>query len=234
MIENQQKPKAAKYDDKERVDVHSVFLTIQGEGPFSGERALFIRLAECNLQCPGCDTEYGSKGNDLFPGDTAILAQGNLPEGGLVVLTGGEPMRQNINPHINRLLTAGYRVQVETNGVLFAPRFEQRGTSSEHFAIVCSPKTNRIHDEIYRRATAFKYVLRAGEVDPEDGLPTRALLHPARGGVARPRPGAPVYVQPMDEGDEAANAANLQACIDSVMKHGHRLQIQLHKQIGME
>ena len=40
------------------LQVNSIFYTIQGEGPFAGRPAIFIRLAGCNLQCPGCDTEY--------------------------------------------------------------------------------------------------------------------------------------------------------------------------------
>ena len=38
------------------LEVHSIFKTIQGEGPFCGTPAVFIRLAGCNLQCPWCDT----------------------------------------------------------------------------------------------------------------------------------------------------------------------------------
>lgn len=34
--------------------VASMFLTLQGEGPFSGLPALFIRLAKCNLSCTFC------------------------------------------------------------------------------------------------------------------------------------------------------------------------------------
>ena len=43
------------------LEVHSIFYTIQGEGPFCGTPAVFIRLAGCNLQCPSCDTNYTSK-----------------------------------------------------------------------------------------------------------------------------------------------------------------------------
>ena len=36
------------------LDVVSVFKTIQGEGPFAGTPAIFVRTAGCNLFCPNC------------------------------------------------------------------------------------------------------------------------------------------------------------------------------------
>ena len=38
--------------------VTSMFMTLQGEGPFRGEPAFFIRLAKCNLDCQFCDTFF--------------------------------------------------------------------------------------------------------------------------------------------------------------------------------
>lgn len=232
MRENNQLPMPAKYEQSGAVDLHSYFPTIQGEGPFCGERALFFRLHGCNLRCPGCDTEYTQQKSFVAPAFFPNTARElNWQPGALVVITGGEPFRQNIGPMIFALLEAGYRVQVETNGVL-APD----GIPWDHprFSVVCSPKTQRIHEKIHQEAIAFKYVLRAGEVDAEDGLPTRALLHKAAPRVARPPEGALVFVQPMDEGDSEANALNLDAAIRSTMAFGHRLQIQVHKHINME
>ena len=54
MKTNTQEPE--KIDRDRHLDVHSIFHTIQGEGPYCGHPAVFIRLAGCNLQCPGCDT----------------------------------------------------------------------------------------------------------------------------------------------------------------------------------
>lgn len=213
--------------------VHSIFKTIQGEGPFCGERALFIRLYGCNLQCPGCDTEYTATRSHMNPSELADIVKNILswPQGALIVITGGEPFRQNIVPAIRALLDAGYRVQIETNGILW---LDDTPIHHKKFSIVCAPKTKKIHDEIWRNAAAFKYVITAGDVNPDDGLPYRALHHKAAPQVARPRPGALVYVQPMDEQDETANALNLEAAVKSTMEHGHRLQIQIHKIIDME
>lgn len=230
---NEQVPVSADYQDDGDIDIHSIFKTIQGEGPFCGERALFIRLWGCNLRCPGCDTEYTNLRLPMGPDSVVRFVQSHdWPIGALIVMTGGEPFRQNVVPTIYALLTAGYRVQVETNGVLAPPGLRTLDFFTRFF-IVCSPKTSRIDPEIAGRANAFKYVLRAGDV-ADDGLPTLALGHPASPHVARPRRGVPVYVQPMDEGDEDLTAANLAVCIASVMNHGHTLQIQTHKIIGME
>lgn len=246
MIENSQRPVPAAYSVDGSLHVHSVFLTIQGEGPFCGQRALFVRLFGCNLRCPGCDTDYTS--DDRLVTDQFMVRQATeqLPKGGLVVITGGEPFRQNIVPSVARLLEAGFRVQIETNGILFPPGLEDLlfvwggagrrwspGQVPAQLSIVCSPKTSRIHDKVHQHACAFKYVIQADNVD-DDGLPTRALRHAASPRVARPPLGAPVYVQPMDEADEAANARNLAAAIASVMEHGHTLQLQVHKIINME
>jgi 7-carboxy-7-deazaguanine synthase len=228
---NQQTPRPANYDSSGILSLHSHFPTIQGEGPFTGERALFFRLADCNLRCPGCDTDYTS--TRLPVGKDYMLARAialDWQPGALIVITGGEPMRQNIAPAIVMLLAAGYRVQLETNGVLCAPDLPWLRPM---FSVVVSPKTMKIADMVHQNAIAFKYVLRASSVDVTDGLPTRALDHPAATRVARPRKGAPVYLQPMDEGDDVPNALNLDACIRSVLAFGHKLQLQTHKITNM-
>ena len=40
--------------DGTTLDVHEVFETVQGEGPYAGVPALFIRLSHCNLRCWFC------------------------------------------------------------------------------------------------------------------------------------------------------------------------------------
>ena len=49
-----------RYFDKaeDKLFVTSVFYTLQGEGPYRGEPAVFVRLAKCNLDCSFCDTFF--------------------------------------------------------------------------------------------------------------------------------------------------------------------------------
>lgn len=178
------------------LNIQEIFLTLQGEGPFSGSPAVFVRLAGCNLQCPGCDTDYTSKRHDktIFE----ILEEvGNLFEGcfcssNLVVITGGEPFRQ---PHVQelicKLLDEGYYVQVETNGTLQLPlKLVNLASKQTHLRtglyVIVSPKTGSVHPSIEEAAAAYKYVIDADSVASIDGLPLLALGHSAKPKVARP------------------------------------------------
>ncbi|WPJ68512.1 hypothetical protein OMDBNIEC_00026 [Salmonella phage STP-SP5] len=233
---NKQAPEARDTkNDGMYLDVHSVFSTIQGEGPFCGEPAVFVRLAGCNLQCPGCDTDYttGRTRYDLV--DIIKLIESRKIETGsktsLVVITGGEPFRQAINPFVEMLLLRGYEVQIETNGSMPLPHgFSQLPT------IVCSPKTAKIHPSILHRANAFKYVIKAGNVNQDDGLPLQALDHRATPFIARPTRNfkSKIYLQPMDEQDKFNNYENIRQVVDSCMKHGYTVQLQVHKYLGVE
>lgn len=219
------------------LDVHSVFRTIQGEGPFCGTPSVFIRLAGCNLQCPSCDTDYTS--NRWQSGPVALVDMvRELQTGGLVVITGGEPFRQYLTPLLAALVGSGYYVQIETNGTIqpCGFPFNDKPDLRTGAYIVCSPKAGKVHPRISTLACAYKYVLSHDSVNPDDGLPLRALNHPAHPYVARPHEEyrRAVYLQPMDAHDEVENKKNLTAAIDSCMKHGYILQLQVHKIIEME
>lgn len=219
--------------------VHSIFQTIQGEGPFCGTPCVFVRLAGCNLQCPACDTDYTSNRQIMGPyqilGEVNELWRRERHRGGLVVITGGEPFRQHIGDLIDLLVRYGYYVQIESNGTMNPPV----GPWSHDYAarrgayLVISPKTGRLNPIALETACALKYVVRAGCV-AEDGLPTSALDMPNK--PARPPHGwnLPVYVQPLDSKDEAENRAHTNEAVASCLRHGYTLQIQVHKVIGVE
>jgi organic radical activating enzyme len=163
----------------------------------------------------------------------------------LVVITGGEPFRQNLHPLIMYLHKRYKKVQIETNGTYWPEWAERLWDNDKRVSIVCSPKTPKIEiPDAY--IAAYKYILRAGEVDPNDGLPTKTLGNDC--GVARfcgwyPR--SCVYVQPYDEPHfayasdmspfyEVRNETHIKACVDSCMRFGYRLSLQMHKIIGVD
>lgn len=223
---NTQAPEPVRKEDGATVEVHSVFYTIQGEGPFAGQPAIFIRLAGCNMQCPGCDTLYTENRQAK---DVDSIAK-NLKElrvpADLVVVTGGEPFRQNITGLVTALQVAGYYVQIETNGTLPpSPKLPP-------CAIVCSPKAGRVHPDLVAFGIlAYKYVCEADYVSPVDGMPLRILGADTLVKPARPDASfeGTVYLSPMDEQDDAKNLRNRQATVDACMKFGHTLNLQLHK-----
>ena len=214
------------------------FHTIQGEGPFAGCPAVFVRTAGCVYQCPLCDTDYTSNRRTLQVEQLVdeVLSEHKGPT--LVVVTGGEPFRQNLLPLVDRLLMLQYRVQIETSGALW------QKLPYEDITVVCSPKADHIHPKL--RPNAWKYVVRAGEVDPHDGLPTTVLgmnVRPARP-VFLPRDGsigsecptyvaAHIYVQPVDEQDAEQNKRNMEQAVKSCMQYGYRFGLQMHKIAGL-
>lgn len=174
-----------------------------------------------------CDTDYTTN-RQIIGIDTLMDKVQSLMQSGLVVITGGEPLRQPIGPLITLLRKAGYKVQIETNGTLFRPELPYLT-----FHIVCSPKTAKISEQLEPYIHTFKYVASADDINTEDGLPNHALGMSC--GVARPTLSqANIYLQPLDEQDPEKNKRNTQAVVDSCMKHGYRLCLQLHKIVGLD
>lgn len=223
--------------------VFDLFYTIQGEGPFTGLPAVFIRLAGCNLQCPFCDTDYTSQ-STLINVDTLTnmclakfeKAQGRqiVPviktERPLVVITGGEPLRQPINKLCTRLLEVGFRVQIETNGTIWQDL-------PDRVSIVCSPKTPSINSKIAARVNALKYIVDHRDHNVEKyGLPWVVLgLNCGRQVFPPPKDFRKdrVYIHPLDAGNPQDNQKNMQAAVRIATHNGYRVGIQLHKIINM-
>lgn len=232
------------------LDIVSVFNTIQGEGPFAGTPATFIRLFGCNLRCYFCDTDFET-GRAPFKIDTLV----NRPENHkLIVLTGGEPFRQPIGRLIAGLLRRndGTIVQIETAGTLW---FSQEDIANyrlvsyllrQSLQIVVSPKTPQVRPEISDHATAWKYLVSNVWAIAEDGLPVCNTQYtntygdddsfvPRKHRLARPPIGTSphnIYLQPVDE-RVGGYAANMMLCAQLAMQHGYRLSIQQHKILGV-
>jgi 7-carboxy-7-deazaguanine synthase len=190
-----------------------------------------------------CDTDY-TRWLQRWPPDPLVhkvleLFEAAAPFPGvtatpLVVISGGEPLRQFLSPFIGLLQQEGCLVQIETNGTLkLPPDGHVHRVNWPYVDIVCSPKTGRVNKKLERFITAYKYVVTAGDVSEEDGLPLHALDHPASPRLARPRERFPIeriYVQPMDPDPDSAN---LQACLNACYRFGYTLSLQQHKIIGV-
>ena len=104
--------------------INEVFYSIQGESTWAGRPCVFVRLMGCHLRCGYCDTEYA-----FYEGTRRTLDEivdevkrfgsnpGGHAVGGLVEITGGEPLLQpGVHPLMSRLCDEGHTVLVETSG----------------------------------------------------------------------------------------------------------------------
>lgn len=96
------------------------FLSINGEGVFAGQLAVFIRFCGCNLKCSYCDTTWANNLTRPFEILDEEMIYNYIKSQGVrnVTLTGGEPLIQkNIRILLERLSSdSSIRVEIETNG----------------------------------------------------------------------------------------------------------------------
>lgn len=100
------------------MQIIEIYKSLQGESSYSGLPCIFVRLAGCNLRCVWCDSEYTFKGGSRMTLEQVEAEVHRLSPGGLVEITGGEPMLQEreVIPLMQSLLVDGYTVLIETSG----------------------------------------------------------------------------------------------------------------------
>jgi 7-carboxy-7-deazaguanine synthase len=208
-----------------KLQVQEIFATFQGEGPFTGYPAIFLRLGGCNLACSFCDTEFESfsdKSLQEIIDTTNKLSGKNTSDftHKLAVITGGEPFRQPIERLCDTLIDNGYKVQIETNGTIYR-------NINKDVSIVCSPKNTKnyspIRDDLLKRLDCLKFII--SSTNP---------LYKDIGNVGQDKYNTPIYIQPMDEQDEDKNKKNLQYVIDLASQKGYNISLQTHKIIGVQ
>lgn len=207
--------------DGKTLQLVEIFPTLQGEGPFVGHPAVFVRLGGCNLACAFCDTEFEKFQPIALDILLQHIDQTSREQGqrvrDLVVITGGEPLRQNIAPLCEALIGNGYRVQIETNGTLWRDL-------PEAVNVVCSPKApyHPLRADLLARTDALKFIISADE---------ETYANVVEVGQAQFK--IPVYVQPMDVADPIKNKANQLRASQLAQQHGYRLSLQTHKILGI-
>jgi len=206
------------FGDGSLLYITEIFPTMQGEGPLAGAPAVFVRLGGCNLACKFCDTEFEifeAMQLEVILEKIDDFARGKIK---LVVITGGEPFRQEISLLCESLISKNYQVQIETNGTLY------RKVPSE-VMIVCSPKNagigySKIRDDILNHAIAVKFLVSK----------TNKLYN----FVPKLDLSVPIYIQPMDEYDPAKNEGNLKFAYELAMEYGYRISLQIHKILNIK
>lgn len=202
--------------------IKNIFRTIQAEGPYTGSPSIFIRLGGCNLTCEFCDTDF----EDYYkmPIIEIISTVENLCLNyhiKLIVITGGEPLRQPIAKLCELLISKNFTVQIETNGTLYRDLHKD-------VKIVCSPKNNNsgyksIRPDLLSRVTAFKFLISKTNQN-YNYIPN----------LGQEKYNIPVYLQPMDEYNKNKNKINTDYAIELAMKNNYILSLQIHKFIGIE
>lgn len=204
--------------------VTSIFSTLQGEGPYTGHPAIFIRLGGCNLACSFCDTDFDNfklMTIENIIDKTYRLATQYTNKTGLVVLTGGEPFRQPIELLCESLLKKDFKVQIETNGLIYR-------NISEKIKIVCSPKNTgkgykKIREDLLSHTIGIKFILSRNNI-----------LYRDIAEVGQTKFNIPVYLQPMDEYDDTLNNENVLHAINLAKHYNHILCLQTHKILNIE
>ncbi|MFY9792334.1 MAG: radical SAM protein [Candidatus Sulfotelmatobacter sp.] len=101
------------------MQITEIYKSLQGESTHAGLSCVFVRLTGCNLRCSWCDSEYTFHGGRKMTAEQVMDEVNRLsPNGGLLEVTGGEPMLQEreLLPLIEKLLENEYRVLLETSG----------------------------------------------------------------------------------------------------------------------
>ena len=101
------------------MQIIEIYKSLQGESTYAGLPCVFVRLTGCNLRCTWCDSEYTFQGGrKMTIGEVLDEVTHLSPGGGLVEITGGEPMLQEREavPLMQALLEEGYKILLETSG----------------------------------------------------------------------------------------------------------------------
>lgn len=225
-------------NEKTTYKINEIFQTLQGEGGFTGQPSIFIRLQGCPVGCSWCDTKHTwetkpaleipvndllaktqetEQWSELSPTQILALFSEQKYQAKHVVITGGEPCMFDLIPLCQQLEQQGYSTQIETSGT-----FEI--ITTDKCWVTVSPKVNMrggypVLASALKRANEIKHPV-ATEQHVDD---LKALL------IKHNVQDTPIYLQPISQKQRATELA-IQTCIEN----NWRLSVQVHKYIGIE
>lgn len=218
--------------------INEIFETLQGEGSFTGQPSIFIRLQGCPVGCSWCDTKHtweieltDEVSKDVMLAKSTETSQwanfsveqilALMTKRGYkakhLVITGGEPCMADLRPLCDAFEEVGYSTQVETSGT-----FEV--LVSDKCWVTVSPKVNMrggypILTSAMKRANEIKHPI-ATEQHVDELKMLLAEHHIEK---------TPIYLQPISQKTRATELA-----IETCIANNWRLSVQMHKYIGIE
>jgi len=218
--------------------INELFETIQGEGSFTGQPSIFIRLQGCPVGCSWCDTKHTwdieieeqvspesmlnkteetTQWASFSAQDIYDLVQAKQFRAKHIVITGGEPCMVDLTPLCQLFEQQGYSSQIETSGT-----FEVLTT--EKCWVTVSPKINMrggysILASAMSRANEIKHPIATQQ--HVDELKSLLALHSIEDTA--------IYLQPISQKKRATELA-----IETCIANNWRLSVQVHKYIGIE
>lgn len=218
------------------MQIAEIFYSLQGEGPFSGYPAIFVRFAGCpEPHCAWCDTkealfaksEFEISSQNALEKIETILAEGYVFKDGkvenalpLLVLTGGEPFYlwdREKDEFIRSLVAKGFALHWETSGRICFPDLPES-------YIVCSPKKFSdgwdFCEENLNRIHHYKFVI-FNKDDAKDALEFMGHYNLDRQKISF-----------MPGGINAEQLARKSALVAQIcLRHGVRFSPRLHLQV---
>lgn len=218
--------------------INELFETIQGEGSFTGQPSIFIRLQGCPVGCSWCDTKHTwdvelddqvtpeemltkteetTKWASFSVNDIFDLVREKGYRANHIVITGGEPCMVDLTPLCQLFEQEGYSTQIETSGT-----FEI--ITTEKCWVTVSPKIKMrggypILSSAMSRANEIKHPVATEQ--HVDELKSLLALHEVKDTA--------IYLQPISQKKRATELA-----IETCIANNWRLSVQVHKYIGIE
>jgi 7-carboxy-7-deazaguanine synthase len=235
--------------DSTTYDVNDVYVSIQGEGHFTGVPMVVVRLQGCPVGCVFCDTKEtwdranmateitgGSAEKRLLqlrhghpnwtqadPTELAAFCRSLAPRIQWILLTGGEPAEQPLKPLIDALHDKDFRVSIETSGTAIGhlyPLADMPEAMSLADWTCVSPKVNNPGG----RAIDAAAIQTANEIKWLVGKAADiSALHTFLDTYSS-RHDCEIALQPI-----SANAKATELCLDAARAFGYRVSIQIHK-----
>ena len=103
-------------ENGKKIPLMESFLSIQGEGFFSGKSSYFLRIGGCDVGCHWCDVKESWDENKYPMISVESIVKDCKDVSDVIVITGGEPLMWNMGPLTKELKKYNKKIHIETSG----------------------------------------------------------------------------------------------------------------------